>query len=156
MLLRSASHDRLVEHKCLCRLPALPSLPWLPHLQEVNLQDNEITTVQPLLSCPQLTALNLSFNAIADLDSMAAISPCTSLRSLSLHDNPVVELPGYTEMRLEVCSPALRPGVLVSDHDWPRSQQAGCCLLSARMLTIHRLTLVASPSFATPRGCIYR
>lgn len=156
MFLRSASHGRPVEHKCLCRLLALPRLPWLPHLQELNLQDNEITSVQPLQSCPQLTALNLSFNAIADLDSMAAISPCTSLRSLSLHDNPVIELPGYSEMRLEVCSPALGPGLLLSDHDLPRSQQAGCCLSSARMLTIHLLTSVASPSFAAPGGCIYR
>ena len=83
----------------------LPDLPWLPHLQELKLQDNELTGVLPLLSSPQLTALNLSFNAIADLDSIAAISPCTSLRSLSLHDNPAIELPGYANMRLQVCSP---------------------------------------------------
>lgn len=103
-----------------CRLAALPTLPWLPHLQDLNLQDNEVTSVQPLLSCPQLTALNLSFNAIADLDSIAAISPCTTLRSLSLHDNPVLELPGYADMRLEVCAPPPEPGVHVPDHWLPK------------------------------------
>ena len=87
----------------------LPDLPWLPHLQELKLQDNELTGVLPLLSSPQLTALNLSFNSIADLDSIAAISLCTSLRSLSLHDNPAIELPGYADMRLQVCSSAAQP-----------------------------------------------
>ncbi|KAK9843064.1 hypothetical protein WJX74_006452 [Apatococcus lobatus] len=86
------------------RISVLPSLPWLPHLQELNLQDNEVICVQPMLSCAQLTALDLSFNAIADLDSIAAISPCTRLRSLSLNDNPATELPGYADMRLQaVC-----------------------------------------------------
>lgn len=87
---------------CLDRVPAVPALPWLPHLQELILQDNEISSIDPMLGCPQLTALNLSFNAIADLDSIASISPCTTLRSLCLHDNPVVDLPGYADMRLQV------------------------------------------------------
>ena len=134
----------------MCRISALPALPWLPHLQELMLQDNEIAELGPCCSCSQLTALNLSFNAIADLDSIAAISPCTRLQSLSLHDNPVVELPGYATMRLQVqascqlpslcsCMSACARGIVcILKLAWRLHGKLFTCILSDHASTVTR------------------
>ncbi|KAL2644286.1 hypothetical protein R1flu_011873 [Riccia fluitans] len=62
---------------------------WLPSLQRLYLQDNLITSLEPVWGCPALEVLDLSFNCISECSQLQHLSYFPNLRSLQLNDNPI-------------------------------------------------------------------
>jgi len=63
--------------------------PWLPLLEHLHLNDNAISVLKPLRSCPSLRTLDLSFNQLHNLSDLLSLAPCTALHSLQMNDNPL-------------------------------------------------------------------
>ncbi len=79
------------------RLASVPVLPPMLHLESIELSDNQISELAPLLpaALPQLRRLNASFNAIERLGCVCCAAGLPGLASLQLHDNPVAGAAGY-------------------------------------------------------------
>lgn len=69
----------------------LPQLPHLPALEALYLQENSITTIQPMVtSLPHLGLINLSFNQLSQpQDTLAALMLLPRLEELYLNGNPL-------------------------------------------------------------------
>ncbi|KAJ3331699.1 hypothetical protein HDU76_002457 [Blyttiomyces sp. JEL0837] len=73
-----------------------------PHLQILHLRDNQINSLSGLTEgFKSLTTLNLRNNKIDNFDEVAKLAVLPALKSLTLSENPVDQLPNY---RLEVLS----------------------------------------------------
>ena len=72
------------------RLTAFPfACLSLPSLRALHLDENSIAEIEPVLGCPLLETLELAFNDIKGLDSVANLSGCQRLKFLNLSENPV-------------------------------------------------------------------
>ncbi|BBN04892.1 hypothetical protein MPTK1_3g08590 [Marchantia polymorpha subsp. ruderalis] len=74
---------------------------WLPSLQRLYLQDNLITSLEPLWGCPALEVLDLSFNCISEHSQLQHLSGFPNLRSLQLNDNPISEQEDHADYVLQ-------------------------------------------------------
>ena len=75
------------------RLPCLSSLPWMPHLVHLDVNDNPLRQVQPLLLQPSLESVDLAFCRLKLSQICNAVHALPQLRRLRVIDNdfPVAE-----------------------------------------------------------------
>ena len=79
-------------------LTTLKGFPKLPALRKLELSDNRIHGgLDNLVSCSNLTHLNLSGNKIKDLDELAPLSNIANLRNLDLFNCEVTKLEMYRD-----------------------------------------------------------
>jgi Leucine-rich repeat (LRR) protein len=64
---------------------------WLPMLKILRIEECQIQTIEPLWGCPFLEEICLKNNLIADLNCLAALSPCQDLKVIDLEGNPISE-----------------------------------------------------------------
>jgi hypothetical protein len=82
------------------RISALCTLPPMPRLEELSLSDNAVSRLEPQRASwlPLLRRLDLSFNGLADAPEAAAwLAALPGLGVVQLHDNPLVQSPGYAD-----------------------------------------------------------
>ena len=75
------------------RLACLSSLPWMPHLVHLDVNDNPLRQVQPLLLQPSLESVDLAFCRLKLSQICNAVHALPQLRRLRVIDNafPVAE-----------------------------------------------------------------
>ncbi len=65
----------------------------MARLEVLYLQDNQISTVEPMHRLPSLRLINLSFNKLADLAMLSAFLPLPTLAELYLNGNTLEKDP---------------------------------------------------------------
>lgn len=79
-------------------LTTIKGWPKLPNLRKLELSDNRIYGgLDNLLSCTNLTHLNLSGNKIKELDDLAPLAKLSNLRNVDLFNCEVTKLDQYRE-----------------------------------------------------------
>jgi Leucine-rich repeat (LRR) protein len=84
------------EDKFLCRITVVPQLPAMTELEDLYLQENQISRVETLRDLPSLRLLNMSFNRLGRPEHAlhaAAILP--SLTEFYLNGNPLETHPRW-------------------------------------------------------------
>eukprot|EP00730_Choanoeca_flexa_P020156 TRINITY_DN9855_c0_g1_i3.p1 TRINITY_DN9855_c0_g1~~TRINITY_DN9855_c0_g1_i3.p1 ORF type:complete len:212 (+),score=29.13 TRINITY_DN9855_c0_g1_i3:74-709(+) len=133
-----------------CLLPALSSLHdhyslqtkalWAPNsLTMLDLSFNAISTIEPSLSeLPSLAILYLHGNSIANIKQVQRLSKMSTLRSLSLHGNPVEMVDGYRNYTIAVV-PSLKKldFTTVTPSERERSE-TWCASLAPKQLSTKR------------------
>ena len=77
-------------------LTTLKGFPKLTNLKKLELSDNRINGgLEHLLSCPNLTHLNLSGNKLKELDALAPLAKLASLKNVDLFNCEVTKLDDY-------------------------------------------------------------
>lgn len=97
--------------------------------------DNHISGIQSLSACINLTSLNLSFNKLNDLRTVAtSLQGCRRLSVLQLNDNPIASQPMYRSTLVRACA-ALREldtiPISVTDRK--------CAIETLQMSSLHQL-----------------
>eukprot|EP01028_Stygiella_incarcerata_P004386 TRINITY_DN1955_c0_g2_i2.p1 TRINITY_DN1955_c0_g2~~TRINITY_DN1955_c0_g2_i2.p1 ORF type:complete len:873 (+),score=282.64 TRINITY_DN1955_c0_g2_i2:112-2619(+) len=81
------------------RIRKIENLSSLVHLKTLILDENRIST---LTSCAHevqgVATLSLASNEVSDLEEVRSLRLCLSLSSLTLHGNPICELPFYRDV----------------------------------------------------------
>jgi len=82
--------------------PILSTVGELQHIRIIDLSFNFLRSISPdFAKFPELHTLQLHKNLIFKLDEVLNLCNCSELRTLTLHNNPIEEVPGY---RTLVCS----------------------------------------------------
>jgi Leucine-rich repeat (LRR) protein len=90
---------------------------FVPSLISLHVDDNQLAFLggsMTLVGAPLLRDLNLSFNSLEDTNEgvESALVPCTRLRHLQLHDNPLAEAHCYPQKVIGGC-----PGLWTLDGE---------------------------------------
>ena len=79
-------------------LTTLKGFPKLTNLKKLELSDNRINGgLENLLSCPNLTHLNLSGNKLKELDALAPLAKLQNLKNVDLFNCEVTKMEDYRE-----------------------------------------------------------
>lgn len=79
-------------------LTTIKGWPKLTNLRKLELSDNRIYGgLENLLTCPNLTHLNLSGNKIKELEELAPLAKLASLRNVDLFNCEVTKIDGYRD-----------------------------------------------------------
>jgi hypothetical protein len=79
-------------------LTTLKGFPKLNNLKKLELSDNRINGgLENLLSCPNLTHLNLSGNKLKELDALAPLAKLQHLKNVDLFNCEVTKIEDYRE-----------------------------------------------------------
>lgn len=82
--------------------PILNAVGELQHVRIIDLSFNFLRSISPdFAKFPELHTLQLHKNLIFKLDEVLNLCNCSELRTLTLHNNPIEETPGY---RTLICS----------------------------------------------------
>ncbi|KAJ3036763.1 hypothetical protein HDV00_002425 [Rhizophlyctis rosea] len=84
-----------------------------PTLRYINLNNNQLRKVSPLVNCMFLQELHLQNNLLSELTDIYSISLCQELRVLDLRKNPVVHDRHFGQAML-----ILLPSLQVLNGDW--------------------------------------
>ncbi|EIW66092.1 U2 small nuclear ribonucleoprotein A' [Tremella mesenterica] len=78
-------------------ITVLGNIPLSPRLEVIHIAQNQISSISPSLppNIPNLTTLILTSNSISSLSSLLPLSTLTSLRHLSLLQNPITQVDHY-------------------------------------------------------------
>lgn len=75
--------------------PILQTVGELQHIRIIDLSFNFLRSISPdFATFPELHTLQLHKNLIFKLDEVLHLVGCTELRTLTLHNNPIEEVPG--------------------------------------------------------------
>lgn len=70
----------------------------VPNLEVISFTVNKIKTLKPFGNLAYLRELYMRNNKISNIDEIKYLKSCSSLKTLSLNENPVSELPNYREL----------------------------------------------------------
>ncbi len=74
---------------------------YLVCLKDLNLDDNQISSLKPISGLPQLKRLSICRNRIATFEGLEPALSCLNLRDLDITGNKVAELPDFTRLMAE-------------------------------------------------------
>jgi len=109
-------------------LTTIKGWPKLPSLKKLELSDNRIYGgLDNLLTCSNLTHLNLSGNKIKELDDLAPLAKLTHLRNVDLFNCEVTKLSDYREKVFELL-PSLKflDGFDLNEQEDEEDDEYGC------------------------------
>ena len=100
--------ERFNQAKCLnlsyCHLRSLKNLPMIQGLESLDISDNSLTGEDLHFintTYKKLKVLNLTNNAIRNLDYVALLSKVASLKTLDLSANPITDINNYRQNLFE-------------------------------------------------------